>query len=293
MKKIILLSLVFFTLFSCGDEVQFNTPAFQGDRENELWRAKSFFASIETNGFLTITGRNNNETVKLRIPSISENTYIVGSTNVNVAEYIDNFGVAYSTSNSPHESVSVYPELGEIVIEEIDVVNKTFTGTYRFLAFDAAGLNSVGFTNGIFYKVPLLHGQFPSNAIVCEDTEIASDVALVAYQATFSSDLLFINSTDYETACNTYLGALNNQISYCGDANGALQTIIDGLGSCQISCAQATANVVEAESQYVAATTSNFIAKCEQYTLYLQEQIEICGDTDGSIQAIIDTLVCE
>lgn len=292
MKKLILLSLVFLTLFSCGDEVQFNTPAFQGDRENELWRAKAFSASIATNGFLTITGTNNLETVNLRVPSVTESTFIVGNIDTIEAEYLDGFGTTFTTNNRPDESVSIYPELGEIIIEEIDYTNKTFTGTYRFLAFDASGLNSVGFTNGIFYKVPLVSGEIPTNPITCADVELAVDAALLAYEATFSTGLEFINSDDFTAACNAYILTLEDKRTYCGDPDGAIQTLIDNLGDCQISCEQANANAVEAESQYITATIGNFDEKCAQYSLYLQEQIDICGDTDGSIQAKIDSLDC-
>lgn len=293
MKKLFLLPLVFFTLFSCGDEVEFNTPAFQGDRENKLWRANSFSASIAQNGFLTIKGTNGSETVNLRVPSVTETTFVVGN-NINAieAEYIDSSGSIFSTNNKPDTSVSIYPELGEIVIDEIDFTNKTFTGTYRFLAFNSSGLNSIGFTNGIFYKVPLVSGEFPTNPITCMDAEIATDAALLAYEATFSSDLDFIISADFEAACMAYSNALNNQRTYCSDANGTLQAKIDALGNCQISCAQATANRTEAESQYITATISNFDEKCAQYQFYLQELIAICGDTDGSIQAELNSISC-
>ncbi len=100
MKNLLLLSLVFLTLFSCGDEVKFNTPAFQGDRENELWRAKAFTASIEANGFLTITGLKNAESVTLRVPTVTESTFIVGDIEAIEAEYVDGFGTIFSTNNA-------------------------------------------------------------------------------------------------------------------------------------------------------------------------------------------------
>ncbi|WP_296380656.1 DUF6252 family protein [Winogradskyella sp.] len=293
MKKLILLFLVFLTVFSCGDEVEFNTPAFQGDRTNELWRAKAFSASIEANGFLTITGTNNIETVNLRVPSVTTATFTVGDVNTIEAEYVDGFGTTFSTNNRPDPSVSVYPELGEITIDEIDRTNSTFSGTYRFLAFDASGLNSIGYTNGIFYKVPLRSGEFPDNPITCIDTEIASDAALVAYEATFASSLEFIISADYEAACNAYIVALNTERNYCGDVDGSIQAKIDALGNCQLPCNHATSNRVEAEAQYTAATIGNYFEKCAQYLFYLEEQIMFCGDEDGSIQLEIDSLDCE
>ncbi|MUU78628.1 DUF6252 family protein [Winogradskyella endarachnes] len=292
MKKIILLSLVFLTVFSCGDEVEFNSPAFQGDRENELWRASSFSASIDTNGFLTITGSNNYETVNLNVPTVSENTFVVGEVDLMEAEYIDAFGEVYSTNNTPDESVSVYPELGEIVISEIDMVNKTFTGTYRFLAFDEDGLSSIGFTNGIFYKVPLISGDIPTNPIVCADVEDLASDALIAYEATFSPSLDFVSSEDFATACANYMDALYTQQGYCGDPDGAIQALIDELGDCTLPCEYATANVEEALSQYSTATIGNFNEKCAQYAQYLQDEIDICGDSDGSLQIKIDELDC-
>ena len=291
MKKLILLSLVFLTMFSCGDEVQFNSPAFQGDRENTLWRAQAFSASIAANGFLTITGVNNSETVRLRVPSVTENEFIVGDVNTIEAEYVDGFGTIFSTNNRPDESVSIYPELGEIYIDEIDVVNRTFTGRYRFLAFDTSGLNSIGFTNGIFYKVPLVFGNIPLDPIVCSDVEIAADTAETDYQATFLG-VEFVIKADFEAACSNYIDALNNQLSYCGDLNGVIQAKIDGLGSCQMSCEDATSNVAEAFTQYSNALIGDFDEKCSQYLFYLQEQIAICGDADGSIQNKIDSLDC-
>lgn len=292
MKNILLLYLVCLTIFSCGDEVQFNTPAFQGDRANELWRAKAFSASIETNGFLTITGTNNVETVNLRVPSVTQAPFIVGIVNAIEAEYIDGFGTRFSTNNRPDSSVSIYPELGEIVIEDIDLANATFTGTFRFLAFDASGLNSVGYTNGIFYKVPLRFGEFPDNPITCIDTEIASDVALLAYEAIFDSSLEFIDGAALEAACDTYIDALTAQRNYCSDADGSIQAMIDALGNCQLTCNQAISNRTEAESQYTVATIGDFNEKCAQYQFHLQEQRDVCGDDDGSIQEELEGLDC-
>ncbi|MBV7268937.1 DUF6252 family protein [Winogradskyella luteola] len=292
MKRLFLISFVFLTLFSCGDEVQFNTPAFQGDRANQLWRAKSFSASIDANGFLTITGTNNVETVNLRVPSVSEGTYIPGDVNTIEAEYIDGFGTVFSTNNRPDPSVSIYPELGEIVIEEIDVINGRFTGTFRFLAFDASGLNSVGYSRGIFFRVPLVSGAIPANPVTCIDKEIESEVALMAYEATFDPSLDFIDIDMYEAACSAYNIALNEQRNFCGDVDGDIQTMISDLEGCQFTCDHATTNRAEAESQYNAATIGNYTELCAQYQFYLQQQIDICGDEDGSIQAELDSLDC-
>ena len=292
MKKLLLLFFVFLTLYGCGDDVQFNTPAFQADRGNMLWRAVGFSASISSEGFLTITGKTDSEQIDITIPSVIQSTFIIENINVIEARFTDEFGTVFSTNNLPDESLLVNNELGEIVVDDIDFVNNTFTGTFRFLAFDETGLNPVGFTNGIFFKVPLVSGEIPTNPRMCEDTELETEEALIAYEATFSPELDFVNGDAFESACNAYRDALNNQRAFCGDTDGVLLSIIEELGDCQISCEQAIANRDEAESQYITATIGNFDEKCAQFLFYLNEQIEFCGDADGSIQVEIDNLDC-
>ena len=302
MKKFTLIILVFFTLFSCGDEVEFNSPAFQGTLNNQFWRAESFFANIDESGFLTITGVNNSERLELILPTALVGLYYLGDVNSMEARFTSADGTIYSTNNP---NGSLYPDYGEIRLTEI--LNNTFTGTFRFNAYSLSGdvVNFTGGTTeelngntnppiygGIFYRIPLLSGVIPANPIECADVEIAANEALTIYQASFSPSLEFINSADFEMACNAYIEALNTQRNYCGDLNGSIQTLIDELGNCQLSCEHATTNRMEAESQYIAATIANFDEKCAQYLFYLQEQITVCGDTSGSIQAEIDSLDC-
>ncbi|MBU2921945.1 hypothetical protein KO504_11375 [Winogradskyella psychrotolerans] len=305
MKKFTLITLVFLTLFGCGDEVQFNSPAIQGSYDNQFWRAKSFGASIDATGALTIKGINNAETLELFLPSASINVdgYILGDVESIEARFTKADGTVYSTNNSNGTSPD-YEDYGEIRLTEI--LNNTFTGTFRFNAYSASGdvVNFTGSTHdveqstgdpiygGIFYKVPLLSGSIPTNPIVCADVEDLANEAEGAYEAATSSDLEFIIKADFENACNNYIAALNVQRNYCGDPDGSIQEMIDNLGNCEMSCEDAIHNATEAESQYITATIGNFNEKCAQYLFYLQEQIEICGDADGSIQEEIDALDC-
>lgn len=45
-------------------------------------------------------------------------------------------------------------------------------------------------------------------------------------------DFVSVNDDNYEMVCNAYKAALEAQIGACGDENGALQIIIDSLGTC-------------------------------------------------------------
>lgn len=310
MKKLIVLSLILISVFSCGDEVEFNTPAFQGSLDGTSWRAKAFSASIDENGFLTLFGTNNIETLELIMPTVAVGVYVFGDVNTIEARFTTADGTVFSTNNRPHPDVSIYPEYGEIRLNEID--NNRFTGTFRFTAFNTSGLQSINFTGltgetgvdpvtgqngpiygGVFYKVPLISGSIPADPVTCVDTQMASEAAEASYvMAQQVGDDGFIDATGFETACEAYRQALMTQRDYCGDLDGSIQQMIDDLGACQISCEMATTNRNEAEVQYNTATMGEFDEKCAQYQLYLQEQINYCGDEDGSIQAEIDGLDC-
>ena len=51
---------------------------------------------------------------------------------------------------------------------------------------------------------------------------------------TANAAFAFANSNDsnYETLCQAYKNALQNEIAICGDDDGTLQNLIDDLGDC-------------------------------------------------------------
>ncbi|MCB0398991.1 MAG: hypothetical protein KDD26_05085, partial [Winogradskyella sp.] len=192
MKKIIVLTLILISVFSCGDEVEFNSPAFQGSLDGTSWRAKAFSASIDENGFLTLYGTNNIETLELIIPTVAVGVYVFGDVDTIEARFTRADGTVFSTTFNPEPSNDptnpVYPEYGEIRLNEID--NNRFTGTFRFIAFNASGTQSINFTGltdqvgvdpvtgqtgpiygGVFYRVPLISGSIPADPITCLDKE--------------------------------------------------------------------------------------------------------------------------
>lgn len=290
MKRLAILFITILTLVSCGNEVEFNSPAFQGNREYGLWRAEFTNAAIDQNGFLTITGGNNVETVQLKVPSVAVGNYVVGDWITLEARYVDVTGKVFTTNNRPDQSVSIYPEYGFIEITEIN--NNTFTGNFEFLAFDESGLNSIGYNEGIFFRVPLTSGSIPAVVTTCVDTELLSQEARDAYLASFASSLEYIDLVTYEAACNAYREATVVQRNYCGDIGGNLTQLIAELNSCGFRCSFAIQNKNTAQAAFEAATIGNYIAACENYQFYLEQEIQICGDPDGSIQAVIDGLDC-
>lgn len=290
MKRLAILFISILTLVSCGDEVEFNTPGFQGNREYGLWKAEFTNAAIDDNGYVTITGGNNIETVELKVPSAAVGTYIVGDWITLEARYTDGNGTVFTTNNSPDPSVSIYPEYGFIKIDEIN--NNTFTGTFEFLAFDESGLNSVGYNEGVFFKVPITSGSIPAVVITCADAELAAQEARADYLASFDSSLEYFDIDTYEAACAAYRDATIIQRNYCGDISGDLTQLILELNTCQFRCSFAIQNRQTAQNAFEAATIGNYIAACNNYAFYLQQQIDTCGDPDGTVQAVIDGLDC-
>ncbi|GGG05803.1 hypothetical protein GCM10011344_02790 [Dokdonia pacifica] len=93
--------------------------------------------------------------------------------------------------------------------------------------------------------------------------------------------------------CNAYTIALQAQIAACGDADGSIQNIINGLNCVDQECADATTATEEALAIFNMTDITDeaaYVEACGNYSLALQDQIIICGDPDGSLQAIVDEL---
>jgi len=299
MKRITILLLTVLTFASCGDEVEFNSPGMRANKDYVLWKAEYFNAAVDSNGFLTITGGRNVETLQLKIPSVAVGTYKLNIVESMSATFTAADGTIFSTDNRPHPSVTLYDEVGEIVLEEI--FNNTFTGTFHFNAYDETGLRVVNFsgttendpvTGGLFFRVPLTSGSIPSVIITCVDTIEPVALAEAAFEATTADDLIYVNSEDYMTACLNLVDALRDQITYCNDPNGALTIRVNNMLPCEFPCELAEENRNIAEASEENATIGNYILACTDYQFYLQEQIDFCGDEDGSIQMELDSLNC-
>mgnify|MGYP000601523615 CR=1 FL=1 len=223
MKKIALLFLTLLTIWSCGDEVEFNSPGLSGNKNYNLWRATYFNAFVE-GGNLTIIAGNNNERMSFFLPSLNANTYQLSDTSVASVDFVDFEDIEYSTSNSPDPSVSLYPEIGEVRITESSP--GYVTGTFRFIAFTEDGLQSVGFNEGDFYRIPITGGSSTGNTMSCQQ----ATNSLATAQSNFAT--VMPGDDEYTTRCNAYKTALQQVIASCGDPGGAFQATIDGLGDC-------------------------------------------------------------
>ena len=153
MKKVALILIAILTLSGCANEVEFNSPALQGNKNYLLWRATYYDAVVAENGRLIIYAGNDYEKMTFTLPSLQEGTYRLSDKSVSKIDFVDVDMIAYSTRNTPDPEGNLYPEIGSVTITKIE--GNTITGDFRFIAFTEDGMNSVGFNDGIIYKVPV------------------------------------------------------------------------------------------------------------------------------------------
>jgi hypothetical protein len=157
MKKLLVFGVVLLSLVSCQEEVKFNSPSFQGLKDNVFWRAVESKATLAPNGALVIVAYTRNETITLKTTSATPQAYILGTSTSKTATYVlsDAGGtITFSTGLAKGD--------GQIVITEYDAIRKTVSGTFKFNAVNTynnplAGL-VLNFQQGFFYKVPVSSG---------------------------------------------------------------------------------------------------------------------------------------
>ena len=172
MKNIIVLFILAFSFVGCNDEIKFNMPSFQGERNGNLWEASSYFASVDANGVVTITATDGIETIILKafpddgFVCVGNNTSVFSkeqgncftinsTTNNSFATLLDLDNTLWSTNNVPDSSVQIHPADGEINIREINLDAGVISGRFYFTAFNSLGLSSINVSQGFFYNVPI------------------------------------------------------------------------------------------------------------------------------------------
>lgn len=164
MKKLLIFIFAISTFLGCSNDIEFNTPAMQGNKNGELWRSLYYAGDIDFGG-LVIEGGDNIETLLLVTVDDGRGTYQLGANSPSYARFTDANGIVYSTKNTPVDSLSLYPADGEIIVESFDnnVTPKPVTGTFWFNAYSADGTMAINFNEGHFYRIPLVGGLDANN----------------------------------------------------------------------------------------------------------------------------------
>ncbi len=158
MKKHFLFIVVLFSLISCQEDVHFNTPSFQGLKDNVFWRAVQTRATLASNGSLVIDAYAGYELITLKITSTTVQTYFLGTSASNSATY-----VLTDASGKVTFATGLGIGNGQVVVTEYDAVNHTISGTFKFNAENVYNNTLYGpelnFQQGVFYKVPVISGM--------------------------------------------------------------------------------------------------------------------------------------
>lgn len=149
MQKITSYIFLLFVIISCQEEVKFNNPSFQGQKDNVFWRAIDSKASLSA-GLITIEGLTSKEKVTLKTSSTNPGTYPLGIDYYNSASYSIMEG-----SITTNFSTGFLIDEGQIVITDYDTANNTITGTFKFNAKNEIDGSFLNFQKGVFYKVPV------------------------------------------------------------------------------------------------------------------------------------------
>lgn len=113
MKRFLPLFIIAIAFSSCQEDVKFNNPGFQAQKDDVFWRANDARAYVSETGKLRIEAYTQYEIVTLNTASANAGTYIFGTTNVNnSATYTSNFNdvaLAYATMpiSGPVYSVAI------------------------------------------------------------------------------------------------------------------------------------------------------------------------------------------
>jgi len=157
MKKFLSLLVLLAVLTSCEEDIQFNTPAVQALKNNELWRATEFSATRGIDNSLTIHATNGFEELVLKTASTDPGEYQLGENETDKASYVlvvDNFQENYQTgANLGSGAITISDN-----VTETNVAGGFITGTFHFAAVSEDG-EEIYFQEGVFYKVPITAGQ--------------------------------------------------------------------------------------------------------------------------------------
>lgn len=158
MKTPLLFLLIMLTLFGCQENIQSNSPALQGLKNGDFtWRSSASTVVVAADGTLTFTGTDGYGTLTLELPTTAVGTFPLGENATALVTYSED-EFTYSTKNSGNDSI-VYVSDGSIMIDELNTITGTITGTFYFNAYTADGERVMNFSEGVIYKLAVTEGS--------------------------------------------------------------------------------------------------------------------------------------
>ena len=93
----------------------------------------------------------------------------------------------------------------------------------------------------------------------CSSEEGTDNECTIAKKEKTTAEAAYNTDTTDEVLCKAYKMALENEITTCGDSEGALQEIIDGLGNCTTASSNAGDLSVTAGTLNIVFTTNSTV----------------------------------
>ena len=182
MRGLLLILITTLLLTSCST-IEDNSPALQGVRDSTLVKASVSRAVINDDGSLVIRGERGQEAINFLINTQGQNQITLGGqNNTNIATYTDPDGNQLTTSSSQASGEVNYTINGD----------NTVTGDFKFTAFASNFSDTVVFSKGFIFKVPILGAQI-NTPIQTEDDFFTARV----------NDVIFVPSIINRVTSNT------------------------------------------------------------------------------------------
>jgi len=143
MKKVALLLLLAIISFTSCENIEDNTPALQGEVNDDFFKANVVNYTVNEDGTLTIVGGGARETLSITIGGQQLGDYILGADATNYAYYENIEGDVYYT-NPLGNGIVTLEDVGE---------DGSLTGKFQFMAV-RPGVDTIYFAKGLFVEVP-------------------------------------------------------------------------------------------------------------------------------------------
>lgn len=147
MKNLVLLAITVILMASCSQDIERDNPAFQGVRDSIFFQGSLNTAVLNPNGSIAVRGATQSEEVRILVSDIGLPEVVLGENALsgNTATYINEFGTLFSTNNSN--------ATGRVSLQLNG--DNTVTGTFNFVALTENETDTVTFSRGFIFEVPV------------------------------------------------------------------------------------------------------------------------------------------
>lgn len=161
MKKIASFLLVLFVFNSCSEEIKFNDVAFQGLKNNVLWKAFEYKAVVATNGSLSLQATYLEESFTINLNSANKGVYNFTPISVPKATFVSlqaGETITFKTNKSTNYGTGDDIISGEGTVQITRNDGNTISGKFNLTLVnedEESDLRKVDFTEGNFNNIPI------------------------------------------------------------------------------------------------------------------------------------------